>query len=44
MMEFCLNVGIGVWMGWYFQKVLGGTGGDVVAGEFGSGFIVQVMD
>ena len=31
-------------MGGDIQKVSGGAGGDVVAGEFGSGFSVQVWN
>lgn len=36
-------VGVGVWMGWDIQEVPGGAGGNVVAGKFGSSFIVQVI-
>lgn len=43
MAHICIYIGSGVWMGWHFQEVPGGTGGDVVAGKLGTGFIVQVM-
>lgn len=35
------RLGVRVWMGGDIQEVPGGAGGDVVAGEFGSGFVVQ---
>jgi len=36
-------VGVGVWMGLDIQEIPGGAGGYVVAGKFGSSFIVQVI-
>lgn len=36
-------VGVRVWMGWDIQEVPGGAGSYVVAGKFGSSFIVQVF-
>lgn len=35
-------VGVRVRMGRYIQKVFGGAGGNVVAGEFGPGLSIQV--
>lgn len=35
-------VGAGVWMGWYIQKVFGGTSSHVVASKSSPSLIVQV--